>query len=103
MIENQTNGRFEEILEHVYTKNDKQLNETFIRCLAMLARKADDVGKIVLYADFASLSMTWTLFNQDGKAVMNGGFIYHPKPGERMEDNFTTHLDDRFYGFSIHT
>ena len=103
MIENQSNGRFEEILEHVYTKNDKQLNETFIRCLAMLARKAENVGKIVLYPDFAPLSLSWILYNKHGQASLNGGLIYHPKPGERMQDNFSTHLDDRFYGFSIHT
>lgn len=102
MIVNNTNGRLEEILKFVHSRNDEQISQTFIRCMASLAMKAD-TGRVELYKDFARMSMSWTLFNQDGKAVMNGGFIFHPKPGENSPDNFSTHLDTRFYGYSIHT
>ncbi len=103
-INDKTNGRFAEIIIFVANSKDEQIKKSFIRSLLTIAAYAKDepAKGIDLYTDFARLSMTFAIFNEDGKLRMNGGFIYHPGPGEPAEENFTTQLDNS-YGFSIHT
>ena len=104
-IEDLTNGRFAEIIEFVAESDDQRIKDTFLRCMYSMSRHAKMEHQTVrLYTDFAKLSMAFAVVDtKTDRLVFNGGFIYHPKPGEPAEDNFSVHLDSSFYGFSVHT
>ena len=104
-IEDQTGGRFAEIIRFVAESDDQRIKDTFLKCLYSMALHATHENqKVQLFSDFAKLSMAFTVFDtKELRPVFNGGIIYHPKPGEPAEDNFSVHLDSSFYGFSVHT
>lgn len=94
----QTNGRLKEILDHALETNQE---ESIVRVLASLLRHKRDGANVHLYADFATLSMQFSVV-KDGRATLHGGVIYHGAPGENIPENFTSTLT-KTTGWSIHT
>lgn len=102
-LEDRTNGRLAEVLQFVANHDDRRVRDTFLQSMACLAARTQKGHDVILTHDFAPLSMGWEVRDPGGKLLMNGGLIYHPPPREMHPPNFTVHLDQKFYGYSIHT
>lgn len=106
-----TNGKLNEIrLFAKQTGQFTQFNETLNHLLRR--EKEDNVGnggkesEVVLYPDFAPLSLFWEWREiKTGRVIMCGGFIYHGKHdngGDGGAPTFSVSLTPQS-GWSIHT
>lgn len=98
MIIDKTNGRLlEAILYGHKIQNDSLLE--------ILERYSNDPrGNLVLYPDFAPLSMLFAIM-KDGQVIMNGGVIFHGKHdgnGSGSAPTFSVSIT-KTDGWQIHT
>ena len=101
MITDNSNGRLAEIKVFAQTQGlMESFNETFSR-LETYSGKGYDV---ILYSDFAPLSMEFVIKDKD-RLLLNGGFIYHGPHdgyGNGGAPTFSVSLEKK-HGWSIHT
>jgi len=103
MIIDNSNGRLAEIKAFAKEHGlEESFNNTFSR-LENYSGKGYDVN---LYSDFAPLSLEFVI-KQEGRFVLNGGFIFHGKHdsfGNGGAPTFSVSLcQDKVTGWSIHT
>jgi len=93
-----SNGGLKEILDHALKTNQER---SIIKALAGVLNHERDGAHVVLYADFAKLSLAFSVI-RDNKLIYNGGIIYHGKVGETIPENFSTTLTPT-QGWAVHT
>ena|SRR5690554_1296592 len=103
MIINKTNGRLDEI--RTYAK-ENNLEESFNNAFAILEHASKTGYEVTLGADFAPLSLTFSITN-NGELVLNGGMIFHgPHDGYGSGGAPTFSVStssNKKVGWSIHT
>lgn len=103
MIIDNTNGRLDEI--KAFAK-EHELMESFTQTFARLENYSAKGYEVFLYRDFAPLSLEFVI-KQEGRFVLNGGFIFHGKHdgfGNGGAPTFSVLLtDEKKTGWSIHT
>jgi hypothetical protein len=103
-ITDYTNGRLNEIIE--FADNNKLTLELYTT-LSRFYRHLANGYNVELYPDFAPMSMTFAIKNDDGTVSLNGGFIFHgnhDNGGDGGAPTFSVSLDnDSKPRWSIHT
>lgn len=101
MITDLTNGRLAEIKAFAQLNG---LEESFNNTFARLENYSAKGCEVKLFSDFAPLSMEFVI-TDNGRFVLNGGFIYHGKHdgyGNGSAPTFSVCLE-KTIGWSIHT
>ena len=101
MIHDLTNGRLDQIKAFAQQNG---LEESFNNTFARLERYSENGCEVKLFSDFAPLSMEFVI-NENGRCVLNGGFIYHGSHdgfGSGSAPTFSVCLE-KTNGWSIHT
>ena len=103
MITDNSNGRLAEIKAFAKENN---LEESFNNTFSGLENYSDKGYEVTLYCDFAPLSLEFVI-KQEGRFVLNGGFIFHGKHdgyGNGGAPTFSVSLlQEKVTGWSIHT
>lgn len=103
MIIDTSNGRLDEI--KAFAK-ENDLMESFKETFARLETYSAKGYEVSLFCDFAPLSLEFVI-KQEGRFVLNGGFIFHGKHdgfGNGGAPTFSVLLSsEKQTGWSIHT
>ena len=103
MLIDKSNGRLDEIKTFAKENN---LLENFYNTFSRLENYSAKGYQVTLYSDFASLSMEFSITEQD-KLILYGGFIFHGPHdgyGNGGAPTFSVSLStEKEMGWSIHT
>lgn len=96
--------RYDAMVKYAESINDKTLSQ----CFESLKKK-EEVSKergfdttIHVYKDHEEHSFYFEEIYADGRRGLNGGILYHGKPGEQ-DNSMAVCIDGRAYGWRTHT